>query len=251
MDIEDKIIAYINGDLTQLESEQFRSEIEDSSQLKILLQEYINLDEELTNIGEEKPSDKLSRSFYQHLESVENNNSNPSTKVFSLQRLLKYAAVLIVVIAASITLWNQIGSDPNIEKNNQLAINEMLSDLKGKSDTEKIEALYISSSNQNKNKDNIIKVLISSLKNDESSHVRLASIETLSDYIEEEQVRGAFIRALRVENDPQVQVALIMALSTSKNKEAIKPLEELINKEDGFKFVKDEAHVGIMKINSI
>ena len=250
IDWENKIIAYVHGDLSQVETDVLMIKVENSKELRELLNIYQNIDEDFRTLPEELPTSNLSNNFLDHLSQIKSkeNNTVKKAKIFSLKKLLRYAAASIILFAAGVTLWNQIDRKESTE---QYAINSILSDMKNKSDTEKIKALYVNNDLAADTKSKIKEVLIESLKNDRSSNVRLASVETLSDYVSDENVRSALIRSLGVEVDPQVQLAIIIALSKSKSEEIIKPLEEIINKEGGYKFVKDEAHVGIMNVTSI
>lgn len=244
---EEKIIAYVNGDLNKEESTKLLKEIEGSVELKKLLQIHNKLEEKF-NTHLEIPNSDVTKKFNNFLTNYksENIDINKPIKVLNILSIMKYAALFIVLIAASVTIWKEVGQN---ESQEELALREILSEMKTKTDTEKIKAIYVN--NISDNTSQIKQVLIQSLKTDKSSNVRLASVETLMDYISDDMVRSALIRSLGIEEDPQVQVAIIMALSQSKNKEAIKPLEEIINKEGGYKFVKDEAHVGILNLTSI
>ncbi len=249
--IEHTIIAYFNGELTTVEIESLIEERKKSAEINQLFLSYRSIENDINNSQEERPSNKLSKNFYTHLESLgkQEKDNTPSAKVFTLKSIMKYAAASIVLFAAGLTLYNNFNI--NDDKNSQIAFNEFLSDMESKSDTEKIKAIYVNHKPNQSNQSKIKEILISSLRNDKSSNVRLASVETLAEYLDDEMVRSVLIRSLGTEEDPQVQVAIIMALSASKDKEAIKPLEQLINKEGGSKFVKDEAHVGIMNLTSI
>ena len=248
IDWENKIISYFNRELSAEEVGLLMQEIESSDEIKNLYLSYQSIESDLERIELEKPSSNLSRKFYSHIDEIQKQKSKASAQIFSLHSLLKYAAASIVLFAAGLTLYNNFSSGTTEE---QLAVNEILSNMESKSDTEKIKALYVNHKPTESNQSKIKEILIQSLKNDQSSNVRLASVETLTEYISDDEVRSALIRSLGVEEDPQVQIAIIMALSESKSEDAIKPLEQIINKEGGYKFVKDEAHVGIMNLTSL
>ena len=243
---EKKIIAYVIGDLSKTEASDLMSEVEKSKELQNILAVYQEIEFDFDNDKEDIPTNKLSNNFYNHLSGLQQNgvgNSN-TTIVFSIRPFLKYAAACIVLIVASITLWNQMNVSEKSDRN------DLLTEMESKSDTDKIKAIYVNNNYTEDNQYKIMEILIQSLKNDKSSNVRLASVETLMEYVDDDLVRSALIRSLGTEKDPQVQIAIIMALSSSKNIDVVKPLEEIINKEGGYKFVKDEAHVGIMNLTS-
>jgi HEAT repeat protein len=127
---------------------------------------------------------------------------------------------------------------------------EMNQNMNSTSVSGRIEAVLVSQKFENP-KSEVINTLISTLKTDESPNVRLAAAEALDRYAEKDEVRAAFVTQLSAEKDPFVLIALISTLSDQKEKKAIDPLENLTNANDVAKFIKDEAHMGLIKIEKI
>ena len=94
-------------------------------------------------------------------------------------------------------------------------------------------------------------VLIKSLTEDKSANVRLAAVESLAEKINDEWVRVHMIRALSVETDPFVQIALIDALSKTKSDDAQRVIKELVEDEEMPKFIRDEAQVGLLEFHNL
>lgn len=251
--IEDQIIAYLEGGLSVEDQAILEAQIQSDEKLKQLVEDYKLMYAHMDQDEEELPSSAMDQKFYNFLQKEEQAHrtvaAKPEAKVFALGNLMKYAAVAMVLVASALVIKNNLA--PRESDEVRMAFNDQ------NSDTERIKAIYVSSDNNmtetkgDAAEQKIISVLIQSLKEDPSSHVRLASVETLGEYMDHADVRSAMIRALGVEKDPQVQISLIMALSNAKEKDALAPLEELTTKEDIYNFIKEEAHAGIMRINSI
>ena len=96
--------------------------------------------------------------------------------------------------------------------------------------------------------DEIVQVLIKVMNEDSNSNVRLAAIDALSRFQEEESVRKALIASLLLQKDPVVQMALIRVMVQMKETDAVKPLQKIIEDETILPAVKDEAYSGMWKL---
>jgi len=97
--------------------------------------------------------------------------------------------------------------------------------------------------------DEIVSALIRAMNDDSNLNVRLAALEALSKFHEQEHVRRALIASLATQTDPVVQISLIRLLVELKEKESLKELHRITNDEELLPAVKDEAHAGILKLS--
>lgn len=97
--------------------------------------------------------------------------------------------------------------------------------------------------------DDIVNALVKALNEDTNLNVRLAAMDALSKFHEQEHVRKALIASLATQTDPVVQINLIRLLVELKEKESLKELLRITNDEELLPAVKDEAHVGILKLS--
>jgi hypothetical protein len=58
-------------------------------------------------------------------------------------------------------------------------------------------------------------------------------------------VREAFIRSLRVQTDPAVQIALIDALTDLQEKRAVEEMQRLVQDEQTLEIVRHRAQQGV------
>jgi hypothetical protein len=95
----------------------------------------------------------------------------------------------------------------------------------------------------------IYKVLIRTMNEDANSNVRLAAIEALRKFSDDPDVKRALIHALGKQHDPVVQITLIQIMVELRAKDAIEPLQKIIDNETMLDAVKDEAHRGILQLS--
>jgi hypothetical protein len=95
----------------------------------------------------------------------------------------------------------------------------------------------------------VVDALINLMNEDPNSNVRLAAVDALKKFYEDKTVRKALIGSLSKQTDPSVQIALIQLLVEMKEKDALKPLQHIIDDEEILPAVKDEAHAGIFKLS--
>ncbi len=94
----------------------------------------------------------------------------------------------------------------------------------------------------------IISALADRMLNDENTNVRLSAMEALTKFKNSETVKNAFIKALKTEKDPSIQIAIIQALVKIQEKKAIEPMQKLLEQEDTQPFIKNEIKIGLPKI---
>jgi hypothetical protein len=95
----------------------------------------------------------------------------------------------------------------------------------------------------------IIGTLIRTMDNDPNSNVRLAAMEALAKFSDEPAVRKALVSSLARQSDPVVQIALIQLIVELRDKEAVEPLQHIIENDETLESVKDEAHLGILVLS--
>lgn len=97
--------------------------------------------------------------------------------------------------------------------------------------------------------DEIVRALVTTMNEDPNSNVRLAAIDALRKFQSDARIRRALIAALKTQTDPVVQIALIQCMVELKEKQALKPLQDIVEDEGVLPAVKDEAYAGIFKLS--
>ena len=94
----------------------------------------------------------------------------------------------------------------------------------------------------------IVNALIDRLLQDEHTNVRLSAMVALSGFRDSETVKDAFIRALKTEKDPSIQIAIIQNLVQIQEKRAVEPMRDLLEQEETQPFIKEEITNALPKI---
>jgi hypothetical protein len=95
----------------------------------------------------------------------------------------------------------------------------------------------------------IISALIQSLKSDSSVDVRLAALDSLRRYEQDQRVRQGLTDALGPKQSPLVQIALIDALVEMRDREALNKFQELEQTPNVNPAVKERARSGIATLS--
>jgi len=86
----------------------------------------------------------------------------------------------------------------------------------------------------------IVSALTDRMLHDENTNVRRTAVEVLSEFTASERVKTSFIKALKTEKDPGIQIAIIHLLGKIQEKKAVAPMQFLLDQEDTQPFVKEE-----------
>jgi len=86
----------------------------------------------------------------------------------------------------------------------------------------------------------IVTALTERMLYDENTNVRAAAVEVLSRFTSSENVKNTFIKALKTEKDPGIQIEIIQTLGKIQEKKAIIPMQELLQQEEIQPFVKKQ-----------
>ncbi len=96
--------------------------------------------------------------------------------------------------------------------------------------------------------DETISALLNVLTLDENVNVRIAAADALFKFGNLPIVRKAFIQALSIEEDPNLQIRLINMLVTLQEKSALPKLREMTESENSLPVVRQTAAKGMMQL---
>ena len=199
------------------------------------LKEFIHQNK--TAIQEEKMSSKADANFEQLLK---DKLHQPKKQKVVFLKFIAVAASLGLLIATFVWFNNQ----PEINKKQQ----QLLSNLENESVGKRLEGVYTFNDEYAKEDDKIIETLLSILHEDENTNVKIATIDALLKFPKNESIRKSFIKALEKEDVPLVQIKLIKAVSFLRENRAQKSLEKIINSEQTFPIVKNNATLAMAEI---
>lgn len=259
MDIEEKIIDYINNELSTEDRQEVRRLIESDDMAKSLYEEYNNL---MSGIQDEPlitPDQEWARSFSESLknrkvqEPIIKSPIEEETKIIRLQSrsvLTKIAAAAAILIIG-ILGYNNINQGNQIDEVGQevYAMRQLLeSNLNSSSVSSRIKAVRYTEEVDTQDEE-FIRILEKTMREDKSAHVRLAAAEALKKWADIPFVQESLLMALQNEEDAHVQILLIETLSSIKDANVGPHLDDLINDVESPQYIKDEAHKGIFRLD--
>tara|TARA_R110001632_G_scaffold152588_3_gene270289 strand:+ start:3843 stop:4454 length:612 start_codon:yes stop_codon:yes gene_type:complete len=156
---------------------------------------------------------------------------------------LKYISV-----AASIALLISIGFYTKNEIESSKNKKEVLASLEDDSAGTRLEGVYRFNDEYEKEDQQIISTLIKVLHKDGNANVKIAIIESLLKFPKNEKIRTNLVSALEKEETPLVQIKLIKALSVLRENRAQKSLKQIINNEQTFPIVKNNATLAMVEL---
>ena len=241
--IETQLIDFIEENLSEKESVFIEKHIKNCSSCQ---KELAETKEFLAVLGEEKmefPSKNLRANFEKML-AEEKELQQP--KVIQLQSkntdwksYLRVAASVLLVVSAFFIGKYQSNINPVSAENQQETKQKenVLALLENTSASTRIAAVN-ESENFKSTDTKIIQALINRLFFDKNTNVRSAAAEALSKFTSEEMVKIALIKSLETEEDSSIQIELIRILTQIQEKRAVKPMQELLKKEETPQYVK-------------
>ncbi len=119
--------------------------------------------------------------------------------------------------------------------------------IENESASKRLQAVNYAEEFKNPGND-ILNALINKMHYDNHINVRLAAAEALAKFSDLEMIRKAFINALDMEQDPDMQLELIQILVSIQEKRAVPPMEKLLQKEETLKYVKDQVKIDLPKL---
>ena len=170
-------------------------------------------------------------------------------KLFSAQRKigLRSKVYFLLSSTAAIAIIGIIALQYFQIKNTNKEIydlkNTMIALLQEQSVGQRIKAITLSEQVADNNSE-IAEVLLHTMAHDPSKNVRLAAIDALNPFAEDETVRIKILNQLSKSNDIYTQIKLINLLSSVKDKKALPMLDEIIKDQTKSILVKEKAIAG-------
>jgi len=94
----------------------------------------------------------------------------------------------------------------------------------------------------------VIEALLKTLNNDDNVNVRLAAIESLTNYLDKPTVREGLIQSIVKQDSPIIQITLANLMVALQEKESIEPFKTLMRTKELDKSVKQKLEISINSI---
>ncbi len=247
---EENILLYLSNELDIATKQEVENHLAHCESCKKLKEDYYTLLNSMETHLDKVPHWSMEQQFIEVVEKEKQRLKGKQVFLTSFNRLLPYAAAAVtLLIGMYIGKQNSSTSTTTTElvqmQNEIKSMKEviMVSMLKDNSASDRLHAISYHDEIENPSNE-VVNILIQTLNGDESPNVRKAAIQALEKYLENEYVRISLVNAFNYQHDPMVQIELINALISIKEKRAIGKFNELIENENTHEIVKEQARIG-------
>ncbi len=258
--ITELIPEYLDGLLSESKKEEVRLHLKECELCLKELEEYKTIFNAFEEEKEVIPSERIRTNFFEQIEIEKQKKSkvvplitSTSKKEKTFSYLLKVAASILLLVGGYSLGNYQQEQKGNYkiaqlqEKTQKIKQTAMLSLIGNKSASKRIQGVnYI---DEFSNPDEaIVAALVDRMLYDENTNVRLTAVEALSNFITSEEVKNAFIKALKIEKAPAIQIIIIQVLVKIQEKKAIIPMKKLLEQNETQPFIKEQIKSSIINI---
>jgi hypothetical protein len=253
--LESLIIDHIDGKLNEADQKMLEQELASNAASRLLYKQIKEVMSVMDSAAKAEPSPGMKTSFEARLE--QEIKAQKKGKVIAFTPTFFYraaAAIGLLIVGAGLGLWfsqyqRQQERLAKIEKElreTKLMTMAMLDN--DQSASQRVLGATVAL-DMDKADPEILSALIKAMNEDPNTNVRMAALEALGKFHKQPVVRKALIDALSTQKDPMVQIALIRMLVDMNEKGTIQELERITTDDEVIKEVKDEAHVGLMRLS--
>lgn len=246
--IDHLLPQYLEGILSQGESEIVEIHLRECKACGKELEEYRQLLNNLDREMEIKPSDGQVHRFQEMLNGEKREKAHfvkTEPRNTWVLKALRIAAGIALLISGYLFGSYQKGVQTSLaiaalnERNMGMQQTTMLSLMENRSASRRIQGVNYIEGLSSPNKD-ILRALTERMLNDENANVRLTAVNAVAGFSGSKMVREGLIRSLETESDPNIQIAVIQALVRIRDKNAVAPMKQLMDREDTAPFVKEQ-----------
>ncbi|MBL7876726.1 MAG: HEAT repeat domain-containing protein [Cyclobacteriaceae bacterium] len=253
---ESRLIDYIDGKSDERERMEVAHALEHDPEVRQLYQQLNEVIQAMDSASALEPSGKLKAAFEKALEEELAGIQSKKIRPLYLSPLVYRIAAgfALVILSVGIGYWvikNQERERELADLRKQVEDNRnmMLAMIDNQqSASQRMKGVSVAYEFERAD-DEIVSILVKTMNEDVSTNVRLAALEALSKFMDENRVRTSLIQSLSQQKDPVVQIALIQLLVKMKEKGVIDQLEKITKDASTMKAVKDEAYSGILKLS--
>lgn len=254
-DFKTLFIEYIDGVLNDDDTRKVDEHLSSCEDCRAEFENMKSMLSKLDDFKMEEPSPNMERNFKSMLDSYSLGMNNTKTSWHEaignwieswwpkrpLAQFMTTVAVLLIGLVTGFSINERTGSKNEMDQRmNQLEKVVMTSLLNQSSAADRISGLTKTSMVTNADKQ-FYSTLIFLLNSDPNVNVRMAAVNALTNFADDEYVRHELVISLGLQTSPLVQVSLIDLLASIKEADSSSTLIRMINSPDVNKNVKERA----------
>ena len=254
-------MEYLSGTLDAEPKKAFEKLLKDNSEYQQDFDEVQHAWHQMDSIDAPEPSEKMDARFYEMLyigkseskkNGLENLIRNIKLKFASMMRpQLAYGALLLCI---GLGVGYILNSGDDIEtktiantETEEIRGELVLTLLEQPSANKRLQGVNEANKFKKAN-DKVIKALLQTLNNDPNVNVRLAAIESLTNYLDNPLVREGLVQSIVKQESPIVQVTLADLMVALQEKKSIEPFKKLMRTKELDESVKEKLESSIQSI---
>ena len=252
--LESLLIDFIDGKLSEDERKTVEQELVRNAEAFTLYEQLKEVIQAMNNASRLEPSDHLKVAFDQMLQEEMGKQKTGKTVFFQPALYRVAAAVLLLVLGGGIGFWiskqQQAAQLAEIQEEMNRTKQLLIGMLDNQnSASQRVEGATVAYKSVVKADDEIVNALVKAMNDDPNTNVRMAALEALRKFQHQPYVRKMLVASLSSQKDPMVQIALIRLMVEMKEKGVMEELQRITTEEGVLPAVKDEAHIGLMRLS--
>jgi len=264
-EFERKAIDYIRGDIGEQERIALEIYLAGNPKQRVELEELAEVWSQTDKITTPEPSEEMDVQFFEKLNAAVDKQEIKKSKTFnSLLSKFKFLwspqfvyGIVLFGIGLSIGYFfntekinNQVDDVANTASNNETKeVRErlVLALLEQPSANKRLQG--VSEANKfDKVDETVIKALLQTLHKDSNVNVRLAAIESLTNYVDNPVVRQGLVQSIPNQEAPIIQVTLANLMAALQEKKSVEPFKKLLQNQKLDTTVKKKIESTIQSI---
>ena len=238
-------LDYLRGTLEEKQRVKFKELLEGNGGFQEQFEELKSVWELMDEVQVPEPSEMMDTAFFTVLgDAIEKKQRREASSKNYLDTILSWImkpqlayGLLFFVLAGGYFL--NIRNNPSVATDNAVANSEteqvreklVLTLLEQNSANKRLEG--VSEANKiGKVDEQVINALLRTLNMDPNVNVRLAAIESLTNYVEDPKVRQGLIQSIPNQESPIIQVTLANLMLALEEKKSIEPFKKLLEKPE-------------------
>jgi hypothetical protein len=235
---------YLSGNLSEDEAKEFETFLEAHVEYREKYEELLKAWELLQTMQTPEPSEKMDEAFFSMLSSEMEKEQGrvPKQSIVSMlsgifrPQWVIGIFLLLIGLGVGYFLRPEVESIPiqTIAANNEteeVRQKLVLTLLDQPSANQRLQG--VSEANKFENADDIvIKALLKTLNSDPNVNVRLAAIESLTNYVDKPEVRQGLVQSIPNQESPIIQITLANLMVALQEKSSIAPFKQLLKQKE-------------------
>ncbi len=235
---------YLSGNLSEGEAKEFETFLEAHMAYREKYEELLKAWELMEAMQSPEPSTQMDQAFFAMLsnEMDKEKESSPKQSLIAMFTAIFRPQWAIGVLLLLIGLGIGYFLRPDVEPipTQTIAVNNETEEVRQKlvltlldqpSANQRLQG--VSEANKFENADDIvIKALLKTLNSDPNVNVRLAAIESLTNYVDKPEVRQGLVQSIPNQGSPILQITLANLMVALQEKSSIAPFRQLLKQKE-------------------